>query len=107
MLNFFQQLMFLKPWNKFSVSIFNNATKKSCPLCKSLLSFEDWKINNIINNIEKILDKNNEKKNKVEDLSKLIEQKKKEWNKQTLNINSIIQKINLYKNLLNHFLQVV
>ena len=82
---------------------FNNATKKSCPLCKSLLSFEDWKINNIINNIEKILDKNNEKKNKVEDLSKLIEQKKKEWNKQALNINSIIQKINLYKNLLEQY----
>jgi len=77
--------------------------KKSCPLCKNTLSFNDWKINNIIDNIEKILDKNNKKKNKAEELSKLIEQKKKEWNKQTLDINTLIEKLHTYENLLEKY----
>ena len=81
---------------------FNNS-KKSCPLCKNTLSFNDWKINNIIINIEKILDKNNNKKNKAEELSKLIEQKKKEWNKQTLDINTLIEKLRTYENLLEKY----
>lgn len=40
---------------------FDNQSK-DCPLCKGHVSFNDWKKNTIIDNIEKILNKNNEKK---------------------------------------------
>lgn len=81
---------------------FDNQSK-DCPLCKGHVSFNDWKKNTIIDNIEKILNKNNEKKNKAEELSKLIEKKKKEWNTQTTDINSLIERIHIYQNLLEEY----
>lgn len=81
---------------------FNN-TKKSCPLCKSLLFFNDWKINKTIDELEKILNKKEDKKKKAEELSKFIERKKKEWNSQAWEINAFIDRINIYRGLLEEY----
>ena len=80
-----------------------NDTQKNCPLCKSLLFFKDWKINKTIYELGIILNKKDDKKKKAEELSKLIERKKKEWNSQTGYINAFIDRINKYRSLLEEY----
>ena len=69
---------------------FGEQTKKKCPLCKQDIIFEEMKENRIIREIENILNKDDTKKNKINELSKLIEKNKNKWKEQTHYINNII-----------------
>ena len=72
---------------------FGEQTKKKCPLCKQDIIFEEMKENRIIREIENILNKDDTKKNKINELSKLIEKNKNKWKEQTHYLNNIIEKI--------------
>ena len=61
------------------------------------------KENQIIVEIEKILNKDETKKNKIFELSKLIEQKKNEWKNQNSNLNNIIDKIYIFQDSLKDY----
>ena len=50
---------------------------KKCPLCKSEIKLSELKENKIVKDIEDILIKDSDKKNKIIELSKLIEEKKR------------------------------
>ena len=83
-------------------TFFRNQNKR-CPICKQEVNFNEFKENKIIENIKNILDKDESKKNKIDELSKLIETKKKEWGDQTNIINLILEKIFNYSSLLNDY----
>ena len=72
---------------------FGNSTVKPCPLCKQDINLNELKQNIIIKEIEEILNKDDNKKNKYNELSKLILRKKQNFDAQASNINIILEKI--------------
>ena len=72
---------------------FNGNREKKCPLCKRLINLNELKENKIVKDIEEILNKDCDKKNKIIELAKLIEEKKKYWENQTSDITNLIEKI--------------
>lgn len=82
---------------------FLGAVTKKCPLCKQDIKLVDMKENQVIGEIKSILHKENSKKNKIEELSKLIEEKKNIWENQTSKINIIIERICKYQESLESY----
>ena len=82
---------------------FGNETLKKCPLCKQDIKFTDMRENKIIEDIENILNKEDTKMNKINELSKLIEDKKKSWENQTNSINNIVERIFKYQETLEDY----
>ena len=82
---------------------FLGAVTKKCPLCKQDIKLVDMKENKVIDEIEGILHKDNSKKNKIEELSKLIEEKKNIWENQTNKINAIMERICKYQESLENY----
>ena len=72
---------------------FDGYTEKKCPLCKRQIKLSELKENKIIKDIEEILNKDCDKKNKIVELAKLIEDKKRYWENETSNISNLIEKI--------------
>ena len=72
---------------------FGNATNKPCPLCKQSIDLKELKQNAIIKEIEEILNKNDTKKNKYDELSQLIIRKKQSYESQSININNILDRL--------------
>ena len=67
--------------------------EKNCPLCKRVIKLSELKENKIVKDIEEILNKDCDKKNKIEELAKLIEEKKRIWENQTSDVSNLIDKI--------------
>ena len=57
-------------------SYFGGSYSKKCPLCKKEIKFNELKKNQVISDIEKIMNKDNTRIDKVKELSKLIKEKK-------------------------------
>ena len=72
---------------------FGGNREKKCPLCKRPIKLSELKENKIVKDIEEILNKDCDKKNKIEELAKLIEEKKRNWENQTSDITGLIDKI--------------
>jgi hypothetical protein len=72
---------------------FENHRVKRCPMCKGDIKLSELKENKIIEEIENILKNNQNQNNKINELSALIQEKKKLWEDQTNNINNLIEKI--------------
>ena len=82
---------------------FNGQIIKNCPICKKRIFLNDFKKNEIISEIDKILNKNDTKKNKFEELSKLIKEKKDMWERNGEDLNIIINKILKYQDSLREY----
>ena len=90
---------------------FDGLREKKCGLCKGMIKLSELKENKVIKDIEEILNKDANKKEKFEELSHLIIKKKKNWEDQTNNMNLLVEKIftfqeefNKYKNEYDLFL---
>ena len=82
---------------------FGEQNSKRCPLCKQEIKLNEMKENQIIVDIENILKKDQSKKNKIHELSKLIERNKNNWINQTSNITKIIDKIMIFQDSLQDY----
>ena len=85
-------------WNNFACKkclekYFGGNREKKCPLCKRPIKLSELKENKIIKDIEEILNKDSDKKNKIVELAKLIEDKKRYWENETSSISNLIEKI--------------
>ena len=86
---------------------FGEEEEKECPLCKNIIEKDKLKINKTIKEIEKILYSEKSKSNKIKELTKLVNEKKKKWEKQNPDLNNLINKIKfptklfLFKSKLN------
>ena len=78
-------------------AFFKNSNRNKCPLCKQMVDFKDFRNNDLIGKIADILDGSGNTKDKYNELSKLIEQAKSSWSKQTKDINAICDRIVKYK----------
>ena len=78
-------------------SYFKNSNIKPCPLCKQNINLNELKENLIIKNIETILNKNNNKSDKVKELSDLILTKKQDLEGECKSLNSILDRIFKYQ----------
>ena len=76
---------------------FKNSNIKPCPLCKQDINLKEMNENLIIKNIETILNKNNNKADKVKELSDLILKKKNGFEGESKNISSILDRIFKYQ----------
>ena len=72
---------------------FGDYSTKKCPLCKQDIKFSELKGNQIIGEIENILNKDDTKKNKIDELSNLIKEKKMMWENQGNTLNNLIERI--------------
>ena len=82
---------------------FGDYSTKKCPLCKQDIKFNELKGNQIIGEIENILNKDDTKKNKIDELSNLIKEKKMMWENQGNTLNNLIERIFVYqKNVLQY-----
>ena len=82
---------------------FGKEKEKKCPLCKKEIQLSELEKNNIVEEIENILNKNDEKMNKVKELASIIEEKKKSWENQINNISVLVDKIIKFQdNILNY-----
>ena len=82
---------------------FDGQIKKKCPICKQEITYSELKENKIVKEIEKILNNEEPKKNKIELLQKLIIEKKNLWEDQTNHIKNIIEKIFKYQEVLQEY----
>lgn len=82
---------------------FGDEESKQCPLCKQYIQKSKLKKNKTIREIEKILYKEDSKTNKINKLSKLIEEKKNIWENQESYLNHIINKILKYQDNLKEY----
>lgn len=82
---------------------FGNQRAKKCPICKQKIEMKELKKNEIISEVEKILSKEENSKNKINDLAKLIEEKKNLWKNQAENINIILNRIFKYQENLEEY----
>ena len=82
---------------------FNEQIRKRCPICKQEINYSELKANKIVQEIERILNKNESKKIKIEELQKLIKEKKILWEEQTNHIKNIIEKIFKYQEVLQEY----
>ena len=76
---------------------FNSNANAKCPICKGEVKLCQFKENKIINEVQNILTSNNSNINKIDELSKLIKQKKKEWFDQSHELDILIKKIIKYQ----------
>ena len=73
---------------------FESETTRKCPICKQDISKNEITENNIIQDIENIINKNENNKQKAAlELTKLLNEKKKEWEGQYNNLNKYIEKV--------------
>ena len=73
---------------------FESETTRKCPICKQDISKNEITKNNIIQDIENIINKNENNKQKAAlELTKLLNEKKKEWEGQYNNLNKYIEKV--------------
>ena len=82
---------------------FGNQRSKKCPMCKQTIAMKELKKNDIISEVEKILNKGENKKNKIEELAALIEEKKNLWQYQADNITEILNRIFKYQESLEEY----
>jgi hypothetical protein len=82
---------------------FGSQSQKKCPLCKRDIKLSELKENKIVEDIENILNKKEDKVIKYNELSALIEQKKNSWVDQTNNITHLIEKIFKYQDKLQKY----
>ena len=82
---------------------FEGKKEKKCPLCKRLIKLSELKENKIIKDIEQILNKEGDETTKFEELTKLIEEKRKSWGDQNNNIFHLIEKIFTYQEELEQY----
>lgn len=82
---------------------FEGNTTKKCPLCKRDITFNELNKNTIIQEIENIINKNGNNLKKIEELSRLLNTKKNEWEKQSNFISYILQKVHKYQQTLNNY----
>lgn len=82
---------------------FNGQNSKACPLCKQVINFYEMKESKMIKEIEKVLNKDITKKQKLELLIELMKEKKNLWENESNNINSIIEKIFKYQDVLEDY----
>ena len=76
---------------------FNSNVNAKCPICKGEVKLYQFNENRIINEVQKILTQENSNINKIDELSKLIKQKKKDWFDQSHELDILIQKIIKYQ----------
>ena len=72
---------------------FGNSMTKPCPLCKQGISLNELKQNAVIKEIEDILNKDDTKKNKYDELSQLIMRKKQSCESQSSDINNMLDRL--------------
>ncbi len=82
---------------------FGNQRAKKCPLCKQIIELKELKKNEVISDVENILNKVESHKNKIEELELLIKEKKNSWENQANNINSILNQIFKYQDMLKAY----
>ena len=82
---------------------FGNQRAKKCPLCKQIIELKKLKKNEVISDVENILNKVESHKNKIEELELLIKEKKNSWENQANNINSILNRIFKYQDMLKAY----
>ena len=82
---------------------FGGTTKKKCPLCKQDINYNELRENKIIKDIEEIINKDNTRKNKVDELSKLIHEKKLVWENQGNDLNIMVDKILKYQEKIKEY----
>ena len=77
---------------------FGEENEKKCPLCNQLIKKNDLKKNKTIREIEKIIYKEDTKNNKIKELSKIVNEKKKKlWENQEQYLNNLINNVIQYK----------
>ena len=84
-------------------SYFGNEEFKQCPLCKQEIGKSELKKNKTIREIEKIIYKEDSKKNKIKELSKLVNEKKKIWENKEHYLNGLINKVLKYQEYLKEY----
>ena len=72
---------------------FGYSTTKPCPLCKQNIDLNELKENVVIKEIEDILNKDDTKKNKYDQLSQLIMRKKKNCESQYSDVNYVLDRL--------------
>ena len=77
---------------------FGEENEKKCPLCNQLIKKSDLKKNKTIREIEKIIYKEDTKNNKIKELSKIVNEKKKKlWENQEQYLNNLINNVIQYQ----------
>jgi len=74
-------------------SYFGSDSTKPCPLCKQSINLNELKQNVVIKEIEEILNKDDTKKNKYNELSQLILRKKQNCESQYSDVNNILDRL--------------
>jgi hypothetical protein len=87
-------------------SYFGNAKKKPCPICQQYITFILLKKNTDIEEVKKILNKNDTKKNKYIELSQLISKKKKNFKDKDVNSSNILERLLKYQDNLKKYREV-
>ena len=82
---------------------FGEEEEKECPLCKNIIDKDKLKINMTIREIEKIIYSEKSKSNKIKELTKLVNEKKKKWEKENPDLNNLINKIIYYQENLRNY----
>ena len=83
-------------------TFFKDQTTKKCPICKQDITFNELNKNSIIQDIENILYKQGNT-NKVKELSQLLNEKKKEWEKQSDFLTAFLEKVYKYQQTLINY----
>ena len=82
---------------------FGRESSKKCPLCKQDINFNELKENKLIEEIKNILYSGGTKEDKIKELSDLIEEKKRSWEDQDVNIKFILEKMFNYRKSLEDY----
>ena len=81
-------------------SYFKGNNIKKCPLCNQEIKFCELKKHQIISEIQKIMNNDISKEKKVDELSKLIQEKKKIWENQGNFLNNLLERLLKYQEYL-------
>jgi hypothetical protein len=82
---------------------FNSNVNAKCPICKGEAKLSQFKENRIINEVQNILTQDSNNIKKIDKLSKLIEQKKKDWFDQSNELDILIQRTIKYQESLEDY----
>ena len=82
---------------------FGDETEKKCPLCKNVINKNDLVKNKTIREIEKIIYSENKKSNKIKELEKLFEEKKKIWFNDDIYLGGLINRVMQYQENLKEY----
>ena len=69
---------------------FGGLHSKKCPICKQNIENNELRDNKIMREIKEIINKDESKKNKINQLSNLINEKKLLWENQGNNLNTVL-----------------